>query len=280
MPGIRVVTDSACDLPGPVVVENGVSIVPLSIRFGDTELVDGRDLTVEDFWARCTKSPVLPETAAPSPGAFAETFRGLAAGGADGIVCINLASKLSATIQAAQAAANDLDGSVPVQVIDSKTASLGQGILVLAAARMAAEGKSMEDVVGTVTDLVDRVRLIATLDTLDNLKKGGRIGGAQAFLGSMLSIKPVIQVIDGAVEQESKQRTRTRSLRYLADKVAAAGAIEGLAVMHAQAPDLNEFLDLLSRTVPRDQILVGDVGPVIGTHAGPGAIGCAFFAPL
>jgi DegV family protein with EDD domain len=278
MPGIRVVTDSACDLPGQVVAEHGVTIVPLSIRFGATELVDGRDLTVEDFWARCAVSPVLPETAAPAPGAFAEAFQGLVGGGAEGIVCINLASKLSATIQAAQAAANDF-GAVPVQVIDSKTASLGQGILVLAAARMAAEGKSMEDVVGTVTDLVGRVRLVATLDTLDNLKKGGRIGGAQAFLGSMLSIKPVIQVIDGAVEQESKQRTRTRSLRYLADKVAAAGAIESLSVMHAQAPDLSEFLDMLSAVTPRDQILVGDVGPVIGTHAGPGAIGCAYLAP-
>lgn len=279
MPGIRVVTDSACDLPSQVVAEHGVTIVPLSIRFGATELVDGRDLTVDDFWARCAVSPVLPETAAPAPGAFAEAFRGLAAAGAEGIVCINLASKLSATIQAAQAAANDF-GAVPVQVVDSKTASLGQGILVLAAARMAAEGKSMEDVVGTVTDLVGRVRLVATLDTLDNLKKGGRIGGAQAFLGSMLSIKPVIQVIDGAVEQESKQRTRTRSLRYLADKVAAAGAIESLSVMHAQAPDLSEFLDMLSAVTPRDQILVGDVGPVIGTHAGPGAMGCAYLAPI
>ena len=279
MPGIRVVTDSACDLPGRVVAEHAVTVVPLSIRFGETELVDGRDLTVEDFWARCAASPRLPETAAPSPGAFAEAFRSLAGEGADGVVCVNLSSRLSATIQAAQAAATEVAGTVPVQVIDSKTASLGQGILVLAAARMAAEGKGMEDVVGAVTDLVGRVRLIATLDTLENLKRGGRIGGAQAFLGSMLSIKPVIQVIDGAVEQESKQRTRSRSLRYLADKVAGAGGIESLSVMHAQAPDLNEFLDMLNPVVPRDQILVGDVGPVIGTHAGTGAIGCAYLAP-
>jgi DegV family protein with EDD domain len=279
MAGIRVVTDSACDLPDDVVAEHQVTIVPLSIRFGDTELVDRRDLTTEEFWARCATSPVLPETAAPSPGAFAAAFRALADEGAEGVVCINLSSRLSATIQAAQAATKEVAAALPVQVLDSKTVSLGQGIQVLAAARMAAQGKSMEDVVGAVGDLVARTRLIATLDTLENLKKGGRIGGAQAFLGSMLSIKPVIQVIDGVVEQESRQRTRSRSLKYLADRVAAAGAVESVSVMHAQAPDLSEFLDLLGAVTPRDKILVGQVGAVIGTHAGLGAIGCAFLAP-
>src|SRR5437660_7161717 len=279
MPGIRVVTDSACDLPAEVVAEHGLTIVPLSIRFGQTELIDGKDLTPQEFWARCAASPVLPETAAPSPGAFEQAFRELAAGGAEGIVFVNLSSRLSATIQAAQAAAKEVAGTVPVQVIDSKMVSLGQGIQVLAAARMAAEGKSMEDVVGTVSDLVGRTRLVATLDTLENLKKGGRIGGAQAFLGSMLSIKPVIQIVDGVVEQESKQRTRGRSLRYLADKVAGAGAIEHLSVMHAEAPDLNEFLDMLNPVVARDRILVGNVGAVIGTHAGLGAIGCSYLSP-
>jgi DegV family protein with EDD domain len=279
MSGIRVVTDSACDLPDDVVAEHRLTIVPLNIRFGTTELVDRRDLTTKEFWERCAASPVLPETSAPSPGAFADAFRALAAEGADGIVCINLSSGLSATIQAAQAAAKEVADTVPVQVIDSKMASLGQGIQVLAAARMGAQGKSLDDVVGTVTDLVGRTRLVATLDTLENLKKGGRIGGAQAFLGSMLSIKPVIQVVDGAVEQESKQRTRSRSLRYVADKVAAAGAVESLSVMHAEAPDLNEFLDMLDPVTPRDRILVGEVGAVIGTHAGPGAMGCVYFVP-
>src|SRR5690349_20142904 len=123
MSGIRVVTDSACDLPASVVAEHGVTIVPLSIRFGDTELVDGRDLSIEDFWRRCEASPALPETAAPSPGAFAEAFTGLSGAGGEGVVCINLSSRLSATIQAAQAAASEVAGSVPVTVIDSRTAS-------------------------------------------------------------------------------------------------------------------------------------------------------------
>jgi DegV family protein with EDD domain len=141
---------------------------------------------------------------------------------------------------------------------------------------MAAQGKGIEDVSGAVEDLIPRTKLIATLDTLENLKKGGRIGGAQAFIGTMLSIKPVITVIDGAVEQGSKQRTRARSLRYLADQVKANAPIEALAVMHGEAPDLEEMLDLLGDVVPRAEILVGSIGPVIGTHAGPRAIGVTF----
>src|SRR5439155_17804041 len=122
-------------------------------------------------------------------------------------------------------------------------------------------------------------RVYGALDTLDNLKKGGRIGGAQAFIGSMLSVKPIIEVRDGVVEAESRQRTRSRALRYIADKVKAQGSIDALAVMHGDAPDLEEFLDLLAASFPRDEIIVGDIGAVIGTHAGRGVIGVAFHIP-
>ncbi len=276
MPGIRVVTDSACDLPAELAAEQRIEVVPLTIRFGTEELVDGVDLTTAGFWQRCDRSPALPETAAPSPGAFEAAFRRLADQGAEGIVCVNISSGLSATMQSAQVAASALSDLIPIRVIDSRFASLGQGILVLAAAQMAAQGKGLDDVVGRVEDLIPRTRLLATLDTLENLKKGGRIGGAQAMIGTMLSIKPVIQVADGAVEQESKQRTRARSLRYLADKVRELGPVESLSVMHGQAPDLEEMLELLSDIAPRSEILVGDIGPVIGTHVGPRAIGVTF----
>jgi DegV family protein with EDD domain len=276
MPGIRVVTDSSCDLPAALAADQRIEIVPLTIRFGEEELVDGRDLTPRQFWARCARSPMLPETAAPAPGAFEAVFRRIAAEGADGIVCVNISSRLSATMQSAQIAGEAVASDIPVRVIDSRFASMAQGLLALAAARMAAQGKALDDVAGTVEDLVPRTRLLAVLDTLENLKKGGRIGGAQAFIGTMLSIKPVIQVVDGAVEQESKQRTRSRSLRYLADKVKEFGPIEALTVMHGDAPDLDEMLDLLDGITPRADILVGDIGAVIGTHAGPRAIGVTF----
>ena len=278
MPGVHVVTDSSCDLPNDLAVELGIEIVPLTIRFGDDEFVDRRDLSPKEFWARCATSPVLPETAAPSAGAFEQTFRAAKAAGADGVVCINISSKLSATYQAATVAAKAMEGELPVRVVDSRSVTMGLGAMVLTAARLAGAGKSIDDVAGAAEDLVGRTRVLGTLDTLENLKKGGRIGGAKAMLGSMLSLKPVIWVKDGLVEEESKQRTRSRALRYLADKVAeeSKAGIENLAVMHGDAPDLDEFLDLLDAHFPREDIVVGDIGAVIGTHGGPRVMGVAY----
>ena len=275
---IRIVTDSACDLPPELEDKYGISIVPLSIRFGDTEYVDRRDLTPTEFWAKVKASPVLPETAAPSPGAFGEAFEQAISDGADGIVCINLSSELSATMQSAQQAARGVD-KVDVRVIDSRSLTMGQGLMCIAAAEAAQSGASIDEVVAVVEDRKARVKVFAALDTLENLKKGGRVGGAQAMLGSMLSIKPIIEVSSGKVESESKQRTRSRSLKYLADKVQSFGTIEQLAVMHGDAPDIDEFLALLAEFYPRDEIIVGDLGAVIGAHGGPRTMGVTFFTP-
>jgi DegV family protein with EDD domain len=279
MPGVRVVTDSSCDLPADLVSQLGIEIVPLTIRFGDEEFVDRDDLTPGEFWARCAASPQLPETAAPSPGQFEDAFRRAVEGGATGIVCINLSSKLSATIQSAQIAAKAVEGQIPVRIVDSLSATIGIGMMAIEAARRSADGADVEQVAAAAEDLVPRTRIYGALDTLENLKKGGRIGGAQALLGSMLSIKPVIQVLHGEVEQESKQRTRSRALRYLVDKVRDHGTVENLAVMHGDAPDLEQFLDMLSPLYPRDDIIIGDIGAVIGTHAGPRVIGVTFHVP-
>jgi DegV family protein with EDD domain len=273
---IKIVTDSSCDLPPALEAQHGITIVPLSIRFGDQEFVDRRDLTPKEFWARCAASPVLPETAAPSPGAFEEAFRAAVGAGATGIVCINLSADLSATFQAAELAAKAVADEVPIKVIDSRTLTMGLGNLCLSAARVAEAGGSLEEVVADVERRIPLTRTYAALDTLENLKKGGRIGGAQAMLGSMLSIKPIIDITGGKVEQEAKQRTRSKSLRYLAEKVASHSGIENLAVMHGDAPDLEEMLDLLAAHFPREQIVVGDLGAVIGAHGGPRTMGVTF----
>lgn len=276
MPGIRVVTDSACDLPPALEQQYGIDIVPLTIRFGDEELVDRKDLTPTEFWARCKASAVLPETAAPSPGAFEDAFRRAVADGCDGVVCVSLSGALSATVQSAQLAAKAVADAIPVTVIDSQSITMGEGVMALAAAKAAAAGKGLEDVAGAAEDLVGRVKVFGALDTLENLKKGGRVGGAQAMIGSMLSIKPIIEVSSGKVEPESKQRTRSKSLAYLVDKVRQAGKVEQLAVMHGDAPDIEEFLDMMGKVYPRDEIIVGDIGAVIGTHGGPRVIGITF----
>ena len=279
MAGVRVVTDSSCDLPDAVVAELGIEVVPLTIRFGDEEFVDRRDLTPKEFWARSAASPVLPETAAPAPGAFEEAYRRAAGAGADGVVAVCLSSKLSATIQAAQLGAKALENDLRIEVADSLSVTMGLGQMVVDAARLARDGKSVDEIVGHVRDLVDRTRVYGALDTLENLKKGGRVGGAQALIGSMLSIKPIIEVRDGQVEPESKQRTRTRALQYLLDKVKSQGAVDALAMMHGDAPDADEFLDRLAEFHPRDDIIVGEIGAVIGAHSGPRVIGVVFQVP-
>ncbi len=272
---VRVVTDSACDLSDRVAETMRIEIVPLSIRFGDEELVDREQLSPEDFWSRLRSSPVLPETSAPSAGQFEARFRHVIERGATGIICINLSSRLSATMQAAQLAATAVRDECPIVVIDSRTVSMGLGALCLTAARRAADGARLEEIVEDVLSRRDRTRLFGALDTLEYLKKGGRIGNARALLGSVLSIKPIVEVRDGAVEEAGKVRTRSKALALLADR-ARAQKIDSLAVLHGQADDVDDLLDRLSEFFPRDEIVTGLVGPVIGTHAGPGVIGVSF----
>jgi fatty acid kinase fatty acid binding subunit len=269
---VRIVTDSACDLPQELCDEYGIDVVPLHIRFGEQEFVDRVELSADDFWRRMESAAVLPETAAPSVGAFEETFRRLADEGADGIICVNLSSSMSATLQSAQVAAKALDGVCPIEIFDSKSVSMGQGDLALYAARRSREGADIDTLLAELEDRRSRSHLLATLDTLEFLRKGGRIGGAQALLGSMLSIKPVITVNDGVVQPAGKVRTRSKALRFITDKM-QAGKVESASVLHAGAPDLDEFLTLLEPAVPRDDVLVAQIGPVVGVHTGPRVIG-------
>ena len=275
--GVRVVTDSACDLPDDLIERNGIGVVPLTIRFGTEELIDRKELSTDEFWRRLADSDVLPETSAPSAGAFEGAFRRLVEDGATGIICINLSSKLSATMQSAQVAAQAVQADCPVVVIDSLMVSMGLGSLCLTAAQQAADGDSLESIVANVTDRRNRSKLYGALDTLEFLKKGGRVGNARALLGTMLAIKPVLEVRDGVVEEAGKVRTRSKALRLLVDRV-KEGPFENLSVLHGNAPDVDELLDLLEPLAARDQIVVGQIGPVIGTHAGPRVIGVTFQA--
>jgi DegV family protein with EDD domain len=272
---VRIVSDSACDLPQDVCADFGIEIVPLTIRFGDREYVDRDELSTAEFWHQLEASSVLPETAAPSVGAFEETFRRLGDEGADGVVCINLSGRLSATMQSAQVAAKALDGECPVEIIDSRSASMGIGNLVLHAARRARAGADLETIVREVEARRDRQHVLATLDTLEYLRKGGRIGGAQAMLGSMLSIKPVITVLDGAVEQAGKVRTRSKALQFIIDRI-PRGKVEAISVLHANAPDVDDFLARLEPLVPDAEMVVGIIGPVVGVHTGPRVLGVAW----
>ncbi len=272
---VRIVTDSSCDLPAQIADELGISIVPLSIRFGDEELIDREELTTAEFWTRCASSPTLPETAAPAPGQFETAYRKLADEGATGIVVLCLSAALSATIQSAELAAKSVE-EVDVRVIDTRTLTIGLGTIAIACARAARDGGGVDEVEQLGRELADRTRVFGALDTLENLKKGGRIGNAKAMLATALSIKPIIEVTGGQVEEAGKQRTRSKALAFLVEKVRSYdGRMENLAVMHADCSDVDVFVDMLRPIYP-GEIVVGEIGPVIGTHGGRGTIGVAF----
>ena len=273
MARIRVVTDSACDLSAQVADEHGVTVVPLSIRFGDEEFVDGRDLTTEQFWARCKASAVLPETAAPSPGAFQEAFLAAADEGYDGVLSLSLSGGVSATYQSAVAAAKAVADRIVVRAVDSRSMTMSLGLMVLDVAELAEGGADLDILEARANILIPRTSVYGAVENLDHLEKGGRIGGAKALLGSLLSIKPVVTLVNGEVAEESKQRTRGRSLQYLADKVLNSAPLSRVAVAHGAAADLDTFLDLIKDVKSEHPLIVSQLGPVIGTHTGPGTMG-------
>ncbi len=266
---VRIVTDSGCDLSPEVAEALGIAVVPLSIRFGTTEYTDRVDLSPEKFYEQMAVSDELPETAAPSPGSFAQAFQSLIDDGATSVVSINMSEALSATAQAARTAATTIDG-FDIRIVDSASATVGQGTIVLRAAEAARDGASAEDIIALTKDLSTRTHVFGVLDTLDNLKKGGRIGNAQAMIGSLLSIKPCIDLSSGSVEEAGRQRTRKKALAWLAGQLPATAT--NVAIGHGLAPDIDTFVKMLDVEIDR----VSLIGPVVGTHGGPRVVGLSY----
>lgn len=272
---IRIVTDSSCDLPPALVDQYGLEVVPLTIRFGSDEYVDGRDLGPADFWRKLRSSDQLPETAAPSAGSFLQAFQNLFEGGATGVVALTLSGQLSGTYQSAVIAAEQL--GYPIKVLDSRTVSMGLGLPVLAAARAASAGGDLAAVVAAAVDAADGTHVLAALQTLEFLKRGGRIGGAQALVGSLLDIKPLIAVEDGVVNAAGRVRTRSKAKHALNAHVRdRADRIVEVAVLHGDAADVEPFVESIAGVLPGRTPIVSQLGPVVGTHSGPGTLGVAY----
>jgi len=270
MARIRVVTDSASDLPQEIATRLNIDVVPLTIRFGDEEFTE---LSPETFWAKCKVTKTLPETSAPSPGAFQAAFERAKAGGFDGVIVLTLSSLLSATHQAAVLGAEAVNGEIDVRVVDTLNVSMGQGLLVIDVAEAAADGDDLDALVARATALISKIGVIATIDTLEHLIKGGRIGGAKAFLGQVLSIKPLIGVVGGVVTEAGRQRTRAKALAVVAKAAADHAPLRRLSLIHGASNDV-ATLEALVKDVPTQfPIIVADMGPVVGTHGGPGIIG-------
>ena len=275
---IRIVTDSSCDLPDDVIARHRIEIVPLTIRFGEEELIDREQLTSDEFWHRLTTGQTLPETAAPSVGRFQQAFTRLVSAGADGIVVICISSKISATIQSATLAAEQFTAGIPLRVIDSGLVSAALGLAAIEAAEAAAAGGSIDEVETAGRSACERGRIFATPDTLEYLRRGGRIGGAAALIGGLLDVKVLIGFEDGKVAGVGRVRSRKRALAAVLDHVREnAGSIAHLAVVHSDPAEFTDFLDNLSQ-VYQGEAMLCRFGPVVGTHIGPGAIGVTYLA--
>jgi len=269
---VQVVTDSAADLPSEVVKELGIIVVPLNVRFGTQVYRDGIDLTAEQFYDKLIHSQTLPVTSVPSPATFAEIYDKLAEE-TDEILAIILSSKLSATYEVALQSIGLMKRKCRVEVVDSQWAVMAQGFIVVTATEAANAGASLDEVIDVTRKTIPRVGFRAAFDTLEYLKRGGRIGRAQALLGSMLKVNPVITIKDGVVEPAGRTRSRAKAIDYLYNFAKSYSYIEGMAVEDAACPDDAELLvERLSCKFPKDRIYRSKTTPAIGTHTGPGLL--------
>lgn len=273
---VAIVTDSASDLTAELAVEHGVTVVPLVVTFGEESFLSGVELSMEDFYRRLTEPGApFPKTAACSPGDFAAAFRAALDRGHEAVVCITVGSKLSGTMKSAEIAREGIPDAA-IHLIDSGSASMQVGLLVLLAAEMARSGATAEAIVSEIQRRLPASKLYVALDTLEYLKRGGRISGAQAAIGSVLSVKPIITITDGIVETADKPRTRGRA-RLRVIELLAAEPVERAWVLHSKAPDIESFTDELARALglSRAAISISLIGPSVAPHTGPGAYGAA-----
>jgi DegV family protein with EDD domain len=277
---VVVVTDSTAYLPEEIVARHGIEIVPLHVVVGGRDHVEGRDITAAQV-AEALRQYTIVTTSRPTPQAFAETYRRLADGGATAIVSIHLSSQMSGTIEAARLAA--ADAPVPVEVIDSETIGMAMGYAVIAAAEVAAQGDSAQvaDVVAAARARLDSSSVLFYVDTLEHLRRGGRIGAASALLGSALAIKPILAVRGGRITPVEKVRTSSRAIARIvamaAERVRAGGLVVDIAVHHLDAVARAEQIAAeLSRAVPGSpHVIVVELGAVVGAHVGPGTVAIA-----
>jgi DegV family protein with EDD domain len=270
---VRIVTDSTADLPPEVAAELGITIVPLLVIFGDKTYRDGIDLTSEEFFRRLPEAAELPHTSQPSVGEFQRAYEELATE-TDHILSIHLSARFSGTVQTARQAAQSLIGRCWIDVIDSGTVSMAMGLAVIAAARAARDGADLETCAEAARSVLRRQRLAVALDTLEYLRRGGRIGRAQAFLGGLLRLKPILTIRDGEAYPLARVRTRRKALDEVLRICLEGVAITDAAVMDATTPDDARYVaDEIVRRQPGVPVHTGRLGPVIGVHAGPGLIG-------
>ena len=276
MPSVAIITDSASDLSPTLAAELGIRLVPLLVRFGTREFRTGVDLSRADFWTRMLAPDApFPTTAAPPPGAFAAAFSDAFAAGADSIVCVTIGSRLSATFASAEIGAKEHQGR-EIHVVDSMAISMGVGHLVMLGVEMASAGEAGAVIAAAIRARAADLDLYVAFDTLEYVRKGGRLSATRAAIGTLLSVKPIITVVDGLVETADRVRTRAKA-RERVTELLTARPVERIAILHTITDDIEAFRDSVVARLPGGvdpaYVSINLVGPSVGPHVGPGAVG-------
>ena len=266
---VKIITDSTSDLSSEMAKELGITVVPLYVYLGNESYRDGVDLATEEFYSKLVHSKTLPTTSVPPIASFTQVYDKLAEE-TDQILVITISHKLSATYETASNAVELMKRKCRVEIIDSLTALMAQGLIVIAAAKAAKAGVSLDEMVNITRQNIARSEVRMAFDTLEYLKRGGRIGKARAFIGSILKVNPIIGIKDAEVHPFARTRSRAKAIDYLYDFAADFPHIEEMAVEDATTPDEADMLvERLSSKFPRERIYRSKVGSVIGTHVGP-----------
>ncbi|CAI83271.1 MULTISPECIES: DegV family protein [Dehalococcoides] len=269
---VKIVTDSTSDISQKLAAELGITVVPLTVSFGNEHFKDGVSITPEQFFTRLTSQNIYPTTTQPSPGLFLETFEKLCEE-TDEILVITVSSKLSGTLSSAKNAAAIIHGRCQVEVIDSQRVIMGTGLLAIYAAELAKTGLNLKELSQAISQKLDDCHPIMYFDTLTYLHKGGRMGKAQSLVGTMLSIKPILKMEDGIICPLSKVRSPRAGMDYLYKFINSYPKIKYLAVEHATSPeDADELVERLGNILPKEQIFRSRIGPVVGTYTGANAV--------
>lgn len=274
---LGIVTDSTSDLPLHIIDEHGIEVVPAVLVIDGKSYADGKGISREEYYTRLPEMKEAPTTAAPSSGDFAERFQRLFDTGCDHILSIHAAVELTAIVSVAHLAAKDFRERITV--LDSGSLTLGLGFQVLAAVQARLQGLNLEEILDAIRSTRERTKVIAALDTMEYLRRSGRVPGAVAALGGLLSIKPIVELLNGEVKPLGAVRTTRQAGERIFNALHELGPLERLAILHTNAENrahqlLDELMDTVSQSIPRD-ILMVNVTTVIGTHVGPNGLGFA-----
>lgn len=277
---VAIITDSTTGLPDAWLREHQIHVIPLNVHWSGQTLLDNVDITAGEFYTRLQSAKELPTTSQPSAGAFLQLYQEIAET-AESIVCILISGELSGTVASAHAGRDLLNGQIPVEIVDTRSASLGEAIIVSAAARAIALGKDHQEVAEVATTVSNHMRVLFVVDTLEYLHKGGRIGGAKRFVGSVLSVKPILHLREGKVEPLASVRTKRKALdamlQTVREETMGASALH-MCVAHAAAPEEGQQLvQRVQEELRPKELLFNELSPVVGTHTGPGTLGVAYF---